>query len=399
MTQKKNRGQIIEKGENKFLIRIYLGRDGEGKRQYVSEQITGTRADAEKALTSKLHESDSGRLVITPRVTTGEFLDQWLESIETSIEPRTLLFYGDYIRRYLKPQLGKVKVSALAPITVQSAYAKLSKLGLSPRTVRHCHSVLRNALKWGVRMRLLGVCVTDAVDLPKMEEKAAKAGGKMALTSDEAKSILSIAEANNDRLTALWRVLLECGLRPGEARALRWSDIGTMTVEGKTYRTLRVERAVQVVRAKPRVEEIRGTKTKRSKRTIPLTPACVEALEEHRRRQVEEMMRLGPNFERNELIFAGPRGGIMSGENLLKRWRDACRAAQVPTLRAYAARHTTATLLLEAGIPLKVVSEILGHSTIAQTADTYSHVTATMAVAATAAMESTLSSSRRVVSR
>ena len=391
---KRDRGTIIEKvpGE-KYLVRIYLGRDVEGKRQYTSKTVLGDAGEARKALTALLHDADTGKVVISPRLNVAEFLDQWLDAIETSIEPRTLLFYRQNVRLHLVPLFGKVRFTALTPIQVQTGYSKLSKKGLSPRSVHHAHAVLRAAFRWARTMRLLSVIPTDGVTLPKVQVTKA-AGSKGTFSAEQAKALLAASQEAGDSLTALWRLLLECGVRPSEARALRWDDLGEIIVEGRVWKTVRVERAVQVVGISPRREEVRGTKTDRSRRTIPMTTSLVEALEAHRRAQAAAMLRLGPAFERSGLIFTARGGQMLTPETLLKRWRKACRRVGLPELRAYDARHTAATLLLEAGVPLKVVSEILGHATTAQTADTYSHVTATMAVAATSAMESTLSGPR-----
>lgn len=369
------RGQVIKKGDDRYLVRIFLGRDAAGKRIYTSQTVRGTATDAEKALTALLGDADAGRVVAATPMTVAEFLRRWLEAVAGTIEPRTLLFYEAKAKE-LAP-LGHLKLAALSPAVVQQFYSGLAMrkektgLGPGPRTVRHLHAVLRSALRWGLKMRLVGTVATDGVLLPKVQ----KVTGKQTLTPAEAKQLLETAQTAGDSLYALWRVLLECGLRPSEARALRWDDVGDAIIDGKAYKTLRVERAVQLVSLKPRVEEVRGTKTERSRRTIPLTPAVVDALE--------------ALPKTSELIFPG-KDGLLASETVLKRWHLALRRAGLPRLRVYDTRHTAATLLLEAGVPLKVVSSMLGHSTITTTADTYGHVTDAMAAQATTAMGSVL---------
>jgi integrase len=379
------RGSIITKSEGTYLIRIFLGRDAEGKRQYVSETVKGTLEDAQRALTSKLYDCDAGRIVVGPRITVSEFLDRWLEAVAGTVEPRTLLFYEDKAK-HIRATIGNSLLSTLAPAKVQAAYAMMSRNGLGARSVRHAHAVLRAALRWGMKMRLVGSVATEGVLLPKVQANH----DKRTLTPIEAKRVLEVASQQGDSLLALWRVLIECGLRPSEARALRWDDLGELIVDGKTYRTLHIQRAVQVVSQKPRVEEVRATKTDRSRRTIPLTGAALQALEAHRRAQLAVIMAGGAAYNRQNLIFAGRLGEILPSETMLKRWQVLLHKAELPKMRLYDTRHTAATLLLEAGVPMKVVSELLGHSTITLTADTYSHVTATMSIAATAAMDSTL---------
>ena len=133
-------------------------------------------------------------------------------------------------------------------------------------------------------------------------------------------------------------------------------------------------------------------KTARSRRAIPLPASAVRALAEHRRRQAEERLKLGPDYQQHDLVFATPEGGPLASRNLKRRhFRPILERAKLPAdFRLYDLRHSCATLLLAAGEHPKVVSERLGHATITLTLDVYSHVLPTMQEAASEKLEQML---------
>jgi integrase len=154
------------------------------------------------------------------------------------------------------------------------------------------------------------------------------------------------------------------GLCPGEALGLRWSDISENAIT--------VQRALIASGKQWKVAE---PKTRRSRRTVPLSNSMMKALHAHRRAQAEEKLRSGNTYSDNGSVFANPKGLPLDVKNLTHRhFRKVLRAAGLPTIRLYDRRHTAATLMLSAGVNPKVASERLGHSTITLTMDTYSHV-------------------------
>lgn len=176
-----------------------------------------------------------------------------------------------------------------------------------------------------------------------------------------------LAGSRDDRLHALAVVLLLLGLRSGEARALRWEDVdldgGSLTVSG----TLEELPGAGRIRKEP--------KTEGSARTIPLIPRVVEALKSHRKLQAEEQLAARAWDNTDGYVFTTTVGTPIGSRNALRWWKGLLAGVDVEPRRIHAARHSAASYLLAKGVPLELVSRILGHSSIRITADTYSRVT------------------------
>ena len=184
-----------------------------------------------------------------------------------------------------------------------------------------------------------------------------------------------------NRYRVLFAFLLDAGCRPSEAFGLKWSDIDFNSGRVTIQRTLQWHSKKQG--GGPYFEE---TKTKTSRRSIPLAAGTLQQLREHKASQAEALLKLGV---RTDLVFATAEGGPIYRRNLLKRhFKPLLKAAKLSSsLTLYCLRHTCATLLLQAGVHPKIVSERLGHASIVLTLDTYSHVLPTMQDEATAQIE------------
>ena len=357
-------GQIIKRGDKTWLVRIFMGRDGKGKRQYLNKTLRGTKKDAETYLSKTLTEISSGTFIEASPTTIDAYLEKWLK---TAARPRlrdnTYREYGGLIDRYIKPVLGDKRLSDLRPLDVQAFYSSLSERGLSPRTIRFTHSVLASAFKQAVRWRMLAHNPCDSVELPR------KAGKEMqSLTPAEATCFLK--EAASDRWFALFVLALATGLRPSEYFGLKWSDVDL------EHGLVTVQRSLIWRSYKSGDWYFGEPKTPRSRRRIPLPASVVRALSEHRRRQAEERLKAGPAYQNLDLVFATGEGQPLIRLNVIqKHFKPILKRAKLPeTLRLYDLRHTCATLLLAANENPKVVSERLGHSSITLTMDIYSHV-------------------------
>lgn len=174
-------------------------------------------------------------------------------------------------------------------------------------------------------------------------------------------------QASRDhRQHALWVLLATTGLRLGEALGLLWSDIDFAGGRLVVNRALQRQPGVGYVFVEP--------KTARSRRTVYLAPGALTALTEHRRRQVQDQLAAGPEWSNGGLVFASPVGRPIDGTSAAKWFCRVLVDAAVPRIRIHDLRHTAATHLLRRGVHPKVVQELLGHSIISLTLDTYSHV-------------------------
>lgn len=383
-------GQLIERGDRTWLVRIYIGRDDNGKRKYHNKTIKGTKRDAQRYLSKVLREMDTGEFVEPSRQTVAEYLKEWLEkAASTRLRPATLENYRYRIDKYIIPQLGDKRLSNLTPLDVQSLYTFMQApkdapdpddrgLGLSARSVRIVHNILHSALKQAVRWRMIPRNPASDVELPTERRSEMQH-----LTPEQAAAFLDAAE--DDKWFPLWCVLLTGGLRPSEALGLKWEDLD----EDR----LRVRRSL--VRLTGGGWHLTEPKTRGSRRTVPLPSFAVKALRDHRKQQAEAQLAAGAEWEDNGLIFASEFGRPLHHRNLAQRhFEKILERADLPRMRMYDLRHSAATLRLANGEHPKVVAELLGHASVTLTLDTYSHVVPGMQEAATARLDSLLSEAR-----
>ena len=369
-------GQLIQRGDQTWLVRVFMGRDPDtGKRKYHNKTIRGTKKDAQRYLNKVQREQDLGTFTEPSRQTVATYLRQWLQSAaKGKLRPQTYQSYESLIRRHVLPRIGDRRLSQLGPVEVQALYTEMQEQGLSARTVRYVHAILRSALTQAVKWRLITHNPLVSVELPRQMRREMHA-----LAPQDASRLLDAAQS--DRWHALWVLLVTTGLRPSEALALRWTDL-----DGERIRVQRT-----LVRHPGLAWSLQEPKTSRSRRTVALPKSAVRALQQHKAKQNEEKLRAGSDYEDHGLIFASRHGTPLDGRLLVRRcFKPLLQAAELPDIRLYDLRHTCATLLLAAGDNPKIVSERLGHSTITLTMDTYSHVLPDMQQASAEKLEGML---------
>jgi integrase len=372
-------GQIVGRGRRRWLVRIFLGRDRESRRRrYLSRTVHGPVRQAQSYLNKVLRERDLGRRVEGVTVTLDEFLDRWLDTAAKSkLREKSYHSYETLLRRYIRPALGERMLSAVTPLDVQDTYQKMIDRGLSSRTVRYTHSVLRSAIRQAIRWRLLLQDPTDGAQLPRLGRREMRV-----LTAEQSRVFLSAALKTH--YGPVFAVALTTGMRPSEYLALKWQDIdwnrGTVSV----VRTL--ERAAGLWR-------FAETKRARSRRIIKLQDWVLEIL-----RRLEATTTNRPKCDLPD-AFTTATGRPIHSDKLSQRFKAILRQAGLPALRLYDLRHTAATLALSAGVPPKVVAEQLGHASAAFTLDVYSHLLPHMQHEAAARVEGLLFPQSRSTSR
>lgn len=371
-------GQLIRRGPS-WLLRVYVGRDPQtGRRRYINRTVRGNKREAQAILNEMLLEKDRGQLMAPSRQTVNEYLERWLEASYARVSRRTADGYKQVLNLYVQPVIGNRRLDQLTPLEIQELINGMTADGYSSGTVRKAHSVLRNALNQAVKWRQLPYNPAAHVDLPRIERRP-----PTVLSPGEADRFLEAAKESPHY--ALFALLLTTGLRPGEALALRWSDVDLAAG------TLSVQRAVT---GRDNDRRFVQPKTPRSRRAVPIPATVIGLLKEHRRRQAEERLAapLEQEYEDQDLIFAGPDGRTLKYRPLVRLHFKPLleRAGLSPETRLYDLRHTCATLLLSAGENPKVVAERLGHANISMTLDTYSHVLPSMQQRATEKLEDML---------
>ncbi len=288
----------------------------------------------------------------------------WLESAaRPRVSERTADGYAALLKRYVRESLGQKRLDNLQPLDIQKIYGEMLERGLSARIIRHTHSVLHNALKQAVKWNLLQRNPAGLVELPKVSHVE-----RRVLMPDEA---LSFLEAANEMPRGLiFEFALLSGMRPEEYLALQWADLDFERGRAQVKRAL--------VRHKGSWS-FQDTKTARSRRTVSLPQPLLDKLKSHKRRQAEQRLHIGAEWQAFDLVFSSETGTPHSIPNLTYRYfRPILTKAGLPRIRLYDLRHSHATLLLLADENPKVVAERLGHSTVVLTLDTYRHVLPTM---------------------
>ena len=346
---------------------IYRRKDG----RWVAAAIVGgarrtvyakTRVDAAQRLTQLLRLRDDGFPYPDSRRTLSVFLLDWLEAIQPTLRPTTWKRYDEFVRLHINPALGSVPLGRLSALQLQHFYADRLRSGLAPMTVRHFHAMLHRALRQALQWDMVARNVAGLATPPRAGHKEMRH-----LEPEQVRRLL--AAARDHRLGALLAVAVTTGLRQGELLALRW-------------RCVDLEReclsVVGTLQRGPGGLDIAAPKTRRSQRQVALTDAAVAALRRHRIRQAEDRLLVGPEWSDMDLVFANHFGRYLDAGDVRKWFAEVLGEAGLPRVRFHDLRHSAATLLLGRGTHPKIVSEMLGHTTIAITLDLYSHVTPTM---------------------
>jgi integrase len=349
------RGSVRQRGTTWTVVLDEPRADG--RRRQRSKGGFRTRKDAERYLREQLVSLDAGTYMAPHKLTVATYLaEQWLPAMQArGLRPSTLERYEDHVRCAITPALGGLPLQGLMPTHLNKLYGDLRTAGRAPKTIRNIHGVLSKALADAERWGLVGRNAARLADVP------AVARPKLRVWSPE-QTRAFLAAVANDRLFAAWLLAATTGMRRGELLGLRWEDFDLDTGVVRVARA-RVRAGNQVVAGEP--------KTARGRRTIALDPTTVAALRQHRKRQTEERLAAGPDYADSGLAFTMP-GGTPIHPNRFSLWfRRHVRAAGLPAIRLHDMRHSYATAGLAAGVPPKVMSERLGHATVAFTLDTY----------------------------
>jgi len=339
-------------------------------RRQVSRSGFSTKKDAVAALAELSVDVVKGDRVDPSRLTVGQYMeDRWFPAIEaTGLRPSTLTSYRDVWRLYLKSSLGSIPLQNLTADELSRLYGHLSKEGgkggrpLSRRTVRYSHTVIHKALKDAERWRLIRRNVAALADPPSA--KSTKPSKPKAWSADQLRTFFG--HVGDDRLSALWWFFATTGVRRGEAAGLRWENVDLEAGAVAIVET-RVSVNYRVLDSDP--------KTERGRRRIALDPETVRVLREWRKVQLEERMAWGPAWSDTGHVFTREDGTPWHPDRISKMFTRLVSETGLPQIPVHSLRHTSASLALANGVPLKVVQERLGHSSIAITADVYSHVT------------------------
>ncbi|GAA2849871.1 site-specific integrase [Actinoplanes cyaneus] len=384
-------GTIFQRADGRWCGAGYvLAADGTRKRIYV---YGTTRRDAADKLATKLADSNRGLVVAAdPNLTVDDYLTAWLTGVARHrLRATTYVTYETLIRRFLIPGLGNRRLATLTVRDVRTFLDRLPKVcqccawgwdakrdpehrvkarrprccaignccakNVSPNTVRYVRAVLSTALADGVREDILGRNVASAVRLPTPRSDF------QPFTLGESRRYLLAAAYH--RHGPLFELALRTGLRRGELLGLRWDDIDLDAGHLHVRRTLARTRGGAT---------FQPVKTHRSARRIVLPRDCITALRRYRTRQDIDRRAAADDWTERGLVFTNTVGGPLDPATVHRHHQTICELADVRYIRFHDLRHTCASLLLEQGVELVTIKDLLGHAQIHTTADIYSHV-------------------------
>ncbi len=361
-------GTISKRKDGRWSARYFVWTPEGQKRKTIYGK---SRGEVAKKLAAAIAARDgrSPMAFDADRVTVAEYLQTWLESKENELAPSTYRKYEAMAHKRLIPALGSVKVAKLRAAHVEGYKARAIAEGLKSSTISHHMAVLSAALNRAVSWEIAAKNAASGVKRPK------ERGHKMrALTEPQAAALVEATKGT--RREAFYRLAVTVGPRHGEIKALKWKDVDW------DARLLTVERSVSTTNGAEW-----GVPKNGEARTIRLPEKAMASLKRHRKAQLEERA-AARRWRDPELVFPNTVGNVLSHTAVHKDLKRDLTNAGLPDVRFHDLRHTAATLMLRAGVPVHVASRILGHKDPAMTLRRYAHVLSDMQEAAADRMDS-----------
>jgi integrase len=346
----KNEGSIHQRKNGTWRAQVSL----DGQRLSFTAR---TKRECQDWIKQTIGQIDQGLSFASTTIPFGEFLNIWLTSNQSSIRPSTWAHYEQLVRSHVLPHLSQIKIKDLNSTQIQRLYNHLLASEVGTYTVIKIHAVLHSALEYAVKSGLANRNVLDAVIPPSQPTKEMK-------FLDEGQVSQLLITARGSRMEALIHLAVSTGMRQMELLGLKWTDLDWIK------HTLKIER--QLIRSDS--VQFAQPKTRTSRRTVVLGENAIRILRRHNELQNEERMRAGDAWKEYGLIFTSVMGTPIHYRNLMRDFKNLLFAAGLPEIRFHDLRHTAASLMLNHGIPVIIVSRRLGHARPSITLDIYGHL-------------------------
>lgn len=376
--RQRNTGSLRERTPGKWELRY---------KDNTTTVFAKSKTEAAEALHNFVELVRNGGIAKSAHLTFNDLADLYLVSKAKTKAPTTVAWHERNLSQHVRPEIGHMTVTSILPAHIDKVLlsakngSRTKRRGeaLNATTLRNLLIAMRAVLGFGVRRGLIPKNVAQAVELPQAEFVE-----RSAMTVEDVKGLLDAARGTE--LEAIVPFAIGTGLRRSEICALRWSDLDLESA------ILRVQRAATVVDGKVIVK---APKTKRSQRTDHMPTFVVQILRAHKLAQLGVLAALTSEFEARRLqrtgyVFIRRTGEQWNPNELSKQFSRLVRRKQLPLFRFHDLRHGFASLAFAAGVPLKVVSESLGHSGIGITAQLYVHLLADQKREKAAALDSYL---------
>ena len=334
------------------------GTGTDGKYHYHYETIRGRKSDAQKHLNELLVSMEKGIYTSPGRLTVAEHLHNWLEGyVKTNCSIRTLDAVQSIAEHHLIPAMGNTQLKQLHPQAIQAYYSKACEK-LSARSVHYHHRILSQSLKYAVRQGYMGRNPCELVDPPSWKGKTMRT-----LTPGELEILLE--NASNNQFYPVIYTAVSTGLRQAELLGLTWRSIDLNYLSISVFQVLYKRRGVC---------QFNEPKTAHSRRRVSMTPKLAIYLREYKAERERLCIELGKPLTLDDLVFANVDGKPRDPGVLTHNFARIAKRAGLKNVRFHDLRHTFASLMLLRGAKPKVISEALGHASVAFTMDIYSHI-------------------------
>lgn len=355
-----SRGSIQKRG-NSYRVVIDCGKDlTTGKRIQKTYTVHGSKKDADKFLTEKLRELDTGVLCTGKDMLFSDYLDYWFENYcKTNLKATTCQGYIQKINHDIKPILGKIKLQELSPLQIQQFLTLKLKEGKATRTVRQFRAIIHSALEKATSWRLVALNGCSNVEAPKLD-----AIDYTILDKEQIIQLVQCSQESDFYIPIM--IAIYTGMRRGEICGLQWDCVD---LENET---ISITRALYNIKEKGLIFD--SPKSKKSNRKISISKTLVDILKQEYEKQKELAIQLGSEYKHNNLVCCQPNGDFINPDRFNPNFKKILETNNLPNVRFHDLRHSHASLLLAQGNQLKVISDRLGHSTIGITADIYTHV-------------------------
>ena len=388
MSSRYGDGSVFQLKSGKWSAQVTLGYRPNGRRIRRTKTCS-TKAEAIKKLQRLREDAKTKTSNKSDVVTFGDFADYCLENHATqTCRQSTINGYRDLLERYTKSYLWHMRLRDIDPDHIIKLMKQLESYGLNHTSRKQVRGVVGKILQMGVEQRIISINAVKLTPVPKKDYFHQKTRVMDPLTQEEAIELIGLTQ--NHDLGAIIQISIAIGTRRGETLGLKWSDINFETGELKIQRSLKEHRVKQKDGSwKTHIGED-DVKTRNSRRTLTLGALTLKVLKAERHKQQLQKMVAGNVWQETDYVFTNDIGGPLNPNGVSKRFSKLLKNLGCRHIRFHDMRHTTAVLLLTAATPLEEVSQLLGHSSIGITKDTYAPFVPALSNRAIARMEEVL---------
>lgn len=359
-------GSISKRPDGTWWARITIGKTPDGKQK--RKAFYGrTRKEVQEKLTAALNDINNNTYIEPSKMTVEQWMYIWLRDYKkNSVKPKTYAAYEAHVRNHIAPDLGGYTLASLRNDMVQRFVNNLADKGLKSITIERVVGTLKTGLIQAVDNDLIAKNPATKIKMPMKQERTPRV-----LTVQEQEIFMEASKEH--RNGEIFLLILGTGLRIGEALALTWDDIDFEQHVLSVNRT-QIEYCEHINGETVYHRGYSTPKTKAGKRTVPLIPTLIDMLLNLKKQREQEKRKFKATYQDNGLIFCNYYGVSLNYTTISKKIQTICKKTGLEGIHPHTLRHTFATRGLEKGIDLKIMQELLGHSSIKMTADLYTHV-------------------------